>query len=173
LALYVLPFLVLTIAEIGAHTGNGKILPVAIQRGNAVVCPLYEPPVCVKGGLHGKLVMLKCEVFFSVPVVGIFRADMFEYRQRLHLLSAKLQTSMRQGRRRLPALPFPAPGRGFRIHSGFGQSGFYQINNQLQRYQNIGKMIGLMLYIKDLSHKPNDNELIHIINVFLVGDNVH
>lgn len=49
---------------------------------------------------------------------------------------------------------------------------FYQINNQFQMYQNIGKMIGLMLYIKDLPHKPNDNELIHIINVFLMGDNV-
>ena len=72
---------------------------------------------------YGKLVMLECEVFFSVPVVGIFRADMFEYRQRLHLLSARLQTSRRQGRRRLPALPFPAPGRGFRIRSGSGQSG--------------------------------------------------
>ena len=122
-ALYVLPFLVLAVAEIGAHTGNGKILPATIQRGYAVVYPRYEPPVCVKGGLHGKLVMLECEVFFSVPVVGIFRADMFEYRQRLHLLSARLQTSRRQGRRRLPALPFPAPGRGFRIRSGSGQSG--------------------------------------------------
>jgi hypothetical protein len=86
-ALYVLPLLVLAIAEIGAHTGNGKILLVTIQRGNAVVCPRYQPPVCVKGGLHGKLVMLECEVLFSVPVVRIFRADMFEYRQQHHLLS--------------------------------------------------------------------------------------
>ena len=36
-ALYVLPFLVLAVAEIGAHTGNGKILPATIQRGYAVV----------------------------------------------------------------------------------------------------------------------------------------
>ena len=86
-AFYIFPLLVLPIAEIGAHTGNGKILPATIQRGYAVVYPRYEPPVCVKGGLHGKLVMLECEVFFSVPVVGIFRADMFEYRQQRHLLS--------------------------------------------------------------------------------------
>ena len=37
-ALNVLPFLVLAIAEIGAHTGNGKILPATIQRGYKSGC---------------------------------------------------------------------------------------------------------------------------------------
>ena len=86
--LYVLPFLVLAVAEIRPHTGNGKILPAAVQRGNTVICPRYQSPVCVKGGLHGKLVMLECEVLFSVPVIRIFRADMFEYRDFILLQTA-------------------------------------------------------------------------------------
>ena len=58
-ALYVLPFLVLAVLEIRAHTRYGKILAAAIQRGNAVVLPENEPPVFIKGGLHGKFVMFK------------------------------------------------------------------------------------------------------------------
>ena len=58
-ALYVLPFLVLAVFEIGAHTRYGKILPVTIQRGNAVIVTGDKPPIFIKGGLHGKLVMLK------------------------------------------------------------------------------------------------------------------
>jgi hypothetical protein len=58
-ALYVLPFLVLAVFEIGAHTRYGEILAAAIQRGNAVIVTGDKPPVFIKGGLHGKLVMLK------------------------------------------------------------------------------------------------------------------
>ena len=58
-ALYVLPLLVFPIVEIGAHTRYGEILPAAIQRGNAVIITGDKPPVFIKGGLHGKLVMLK------------------------------------------------------------------------------------------------------------------
>ncbi len=36
-ALYVLPFLVLAVFEIGAHTRYGEIFPATIQRGNAVI----------------------------------------------------------------------------------------------------------------------------------------
>ena len=32
--------------------------------------PRYEPPVCVKGGLHGKLVMLKGQIGFGGSIVG-------------------------------------------------------------------------------------------------------
>ena len=39
--------------------GNGKIFLAAVQRGYSVILPKYEPPGFVKGGLHGKLVMLK------------------------------------------------------------------------------------------------------------------
>ena len=31
----------------------------AVQRGYPIILPEYEPPGFVKGGLHGKLVMLK------------------------------------------------------------------------------------------------------------------
>ncbi len=65
-AFHIFPFLVLAVAEIGAHTGNGKILLAAVQRGYSVVLPEYEPPVFIKGGLHGKLVMLKGEVLFRL-----------------------------------------------------------------------------------------------------------
>ena len=47
------------IAEISPHTGNGKIFLAAVQRGYPIILPEYEPPGFVKGGLHGKLVMLK------------------------------------------------------------------------------------------------------------------
>ena len=35
------------------------ILVAAVQRGYPIILPEYEPPGFVKGGLHGKLVMLK------------------------------------------------------------------------------------------------------------------
>ena len=94
-----LPVLVLAIAEIGAQTGNSKIFFAAVQRGKAVVLTGDKPPVFIKGGFHGKLVMLKSEVGFRCSVVGIFRADMFECCQQLHPLSARLQTSRRQGQK--------------------------------------------------------------------------
>ena len=58
-ALYVLPFLVLAVFQIGAHTRYGKIFITTIQRGNAVIVTGDKPPVFVQCGLHGKLVMLK------------------------------------------------------------------------------------------------------------------
>ena len=58
-AFHIFPFLVFLIAEIGSHTGNSKIFLAAVQRGYSVILPEYEPPGFVKGGLHGKLVMLK------------------------------------------------------------------------------------------------------------------
>ena len=64
-AFYIFPLLVIPIAEIGAHTGNGKIRVAAVQRGYSIVLPEHEPPVFVKGGLHGKLVMFKGEVLLG------------------------------------------------------------------------------------------------------------
>ena len=58
-AFHIFPFLVLAVSEICPHTGNGKIFLAAVQRGYSVILPEYEPPGFVKGGLHGKLVMLK------------------------------------------------------------------------------------------------------------------
>ena len=58
-ALYVLPFLVLAVFEIGTHTGDCKIFITTIQRRNAVIVTGDKPPVFIKGGFHGKLVMLK------------------------------------------------------------------------------------------------------------------
>lgn len=74
MAFHILPLLVLAIAEIGPHTGHGKVLPAAIQRRNAVVLAGDKPPVLVQDGPAGELVMLKGEVLLRRAVVGIFRA---------------------------------------------------------------------------------------------------
>ena len=58
-ALYVLPFLILAIFQIGTHTRYGEIFPAAIQRGNEIACPRNYLPAFVQCGLHGKFVMLK------------------------------------------------------------------------------------------------------------------
>ena len=58
-AFHALPLLVLAVFEIGTHTGDCKIFITAIQRGNAVIVTGNKPPIFIKGGLHGKLVMLK------------------------------------------------------------------------------------------------------------------
>ncbi|EEV00184.1 hypothetical protein ROSINTL182_07922, partial [Roseburia intestinalis L1-82] len=91
-AFHIFPFLIFLIAEIRPHTGNSEILAPAVEGRNAVILPRYQPPVSIKGGLHGKLVMLKCEVGFRCAIVGIFRADMFECCQQRHPLSARFQT---------------------------------------------------------------------------------
>ena len=122
-AFHIFPFLVFPIAEIGAHTGNGKILAPAIQRSYAVILPRYQPPVFIKGGLHGKLVMLKCEIGFRCAIVRIFRADMFECCQQRHPLSARLQTLGQQGRKPPPVPPRQAAGRGCATRSASGLSG--------------------------------------------------
>ncbi len=57
-ALYVLPFLILAVFQIEAHTSYGEIFIItAIQRGNEIVCPRNNLPVFIKSGLHGKLIM--------------------------------------------------------------------------------------------------------------------
>ena len=56
------------------------------------------------------------------PVVGIFRADMFECCQRLHLLSARLQTSRLQGRKWRLGLRRTGRCTAHRIRSDTGQS---------------------------------------------------
>ena len=50
-AFYIFPLLVLPIAEIGVHTGNGKILVAAVQRGYSIVLPEH------------------CLLYTSVPVL--------------------------------------------------------------------------------------------------------
>ncbi len=104
-AFHIFPFLVFLIAEISPHTGNSEILAPTVEGRNAVILPRYQPPVFIKGGLHGKLVMLKCEIGFRCAIVRIFRADMFECCQQRHPLSARLQTLGQQGRKPPPVLP--------------------------------------------------------------------
>ena len=118
-----LPVLVFLIAEISPHTGNSEILAPAVKGRNAVILPRYQPPVFIKGGLHGKLVMLKCEVGFRCAIVRIFRADMFECCQQRHLLSARLQTLGQQGRKPPPVPPRQAAGRGCATRTASGLSG--------------------------------------------------
>ena len=73
-AFHIFPPLVFLIVEICPHTGNGKILPAAVQRGQPVVLAGDKPAGFIKDGLHGKLVMLKEQVLFGGSVVGVFRA---------------------------------------------------------------------------------------------------
>ena len=122
-ALYVLPFLVFSIAEICPHTSNSEIVAPAVKGRNTVIPPRYQPPVFIKGGLHGKLVMLKCEIGFRCAIVGVFRADMFECCQQRHPLSARLQTLGQQGRKPPPVPPRQAAGRGCATRSASGLSG--------------------------------------------------
>ena len=110
-AFHIFPFLVFLIAEIGSHTGNSEILAPAVEGRNAVILPRYQPPVFIKGGFHGKLVMLKCEIGFRCAIVGVFRADMFECCQQRHPLSARLQTLGQQGRKPPPVPPRQAADR--------------------------------------------------------------
>ena len=98
-AFHIFPFLVFLIAEIGSHTGNGEILAPAVEGRNAVILPRYQPPIFIKGGLHGKLVMFKGEVLLGCAIIRIFRADMFECCQQRHLPFAGLQTSRQQGQK--------------------------------------------------------------------------
>ncbi len=86
-AFHIFPPLVFLIAEIGPHTRNGKILPVAVQRGQPVVLAGDKPAGFIKDGLHGKLVMLKEKILLGGSVVGVFRVDMLECCQPRHLLS--------------------------------------------------------------------------------------
>src|SRR5699024_12377740 len=73
-AFHIFPPLVFLIAEICPHTGNGKIFPAAVQRGQPVVLAGDKPAGFIKDRLHGKLVMFKQQVLFGGSVVGIFRA---------------------------------------------------------------------------------------------------
>ena len=122
-AFHIFPFLVFLIAEIGSHTGNSEILAPAVEGRNAVILPRYQPPVFIKGGFHGKLVMLKCEIGFRCAIVGVFRADMFECCQQRHPLSARLQTLGQQGRKPPPVPPRQAADRDCVTRSASGLSG--------------------------------------------------
>ena len=122
-AFHIFPFLVFLIAEIGSHTGNSEILAPAVEGRNAVILPRYQPPVFIKGGFHGKLVMLKCEIGFRCAIVGVFRADMFECCQQRHPLSARLQTLGQQGRKPPPVPPRQAADRDCATRSASGLSG--------------------------------------------------
>ena len=58
-ALYVLPLLVLSVFQIGAHTRYGEIFPVTIKGSYAVIVTGKKPPIFIKSGIHGKFVMFK------------------------------------------------------------------------------------------------------------------
>ena len=58
-AFHVLPLLIFSVFQIGAHTRYGEIFITTIQRGNAVIVTGEKPPIFIKRGLHGKFVMLK------------------------------------------------------------------------------------------------------------------
>ena len=143
-AFHIFPFLVFLIAKIGSHTGNGEIFVPAVDGRNAVILPRYQPPVFIKSGLHGKLVMLKCEIGFRCAIVGIFRADMFECCQQRHPLSARLQTLGQQGRKPPPVLPRQAADRDCATRSASGLSGlscrlFFRIRRSASRQRQAAR----------------------------------
>ena len=74
MAFYVLSLLVLAVAEIGPHTGNGKVLPAAVESGDSVVSTRDKPPTFVQNGLAGELVMLEKQVLLRRAIVGVLRA---------------------------------------------------------------------------------------------------
>ena len=74
MAFHIFPPLVLPVAEIGAHIGNGKVFVAAVQRGDSVILPRHKTTRFIKGGLHGKLVMLKGQIGFGGSVIGVLRA---------------------------------------------------------------------------------------------------
>ena len=114
-AFHIFPLLIFAVAEIGAHTGNGKIFFAAVQRGDSVILPRHKTTRFIKGGLHGKLVMLKGQILLGCTVISIFRADMLECCQQRHLPFAGLQTSRRQGRKWRRGLQRTARYKVFRI----------------------------------------------------------
>ncbi len=88
---HIFPPLVFLIAEICPHTGNGKILPAAVQRGQPVVLAGISLPVSSRTGF---MVNSSCskQVLFGGSVVGVFRVDMLECCQPRHLLSVRFHT---------------------------------------------------------------------------------
>lgn len=89
---HIVPPLICSIAEIGAHTGNGKVPAAAVQDGQAAALTGNQPAVFVQEWLVSKRVMLKQEILFGGSVVGIFRAQMLECCQPHHRLSLGLRT---------------------------------------------------------------------------------
>ena len=80
-AFHIAPIQVLAILQIRSHAGNGKILALTVERGNAVILSWNEPPIFIQNGLHGELIMLEQQIFLRVAVSGVFRVYVFERRQ--------------------------------------------------------------------------------------------
>ena len=83
---------------IRAQTGDGEIVPAAVQSGEADIFSRNEPPLSIEDGFHADLVMLKGQVLLGGGVVRIFRADMFERCQSLPPWFSKPCISDREGR---------------------------------------------------------------------------
>ena len=80
-AFHIVMALVFAILQIRSHAGNGKILTVTVERGDAVVLSWNEPSVVVENGLHGELVMLEKQILLRIAVASVFRVYVFERRQ--------------------------------------------------------------------------------------------
>ena len=63
---------------IRAQTGDGEIVPAAVQSGETIVFSRNETPLFIEHGFHADLIMLEGQVSFGGGVVRVFRADMFE-----------------------------------------------------------------------------------------------
>ena len=60
------------------QTGDGEIVPAAVQSGETIVFSRNETPLFVQRRFHADFIMLEGQVSFGGGVVLVFRADMFE-----------------------------------------------------------------------------------------------
>ena len=67
---------VFAVSLVCPKTGDGEIVPAAVQSGEAVITPGNEPSLFIKYGLHAYFIMLEGQILFCGGVVRVFRADM-------------------------------------------------------------------------------------------------
>lgn len=70
-AFHIFTFLVFAVTEICPHTRDSEIFLTAANRGNSEILAWYEPPVFIKGRLHGKFIVGKGQIFFGCAVISI------------------------------------------------------------------------------------------------------
>ena len=63
---------------IRSQTGNGEIVPAAVQSGEPIIASRNEPSLFIEQWFHADFIVLEGQILFGGGVVRIFRADMFE-----------------------------------------------------------------------------------------------
>lgn len=71
---HIVPLLIFSAVEIGAHTGNGKVTAAAVQNEQAAALPENHTAGFIKDGFVGKRGMIKQEILLGGSAVRILRA---------------------------------------------------------------------------------------------------